>query len=112
MAVFVPQTCFKALVQSDTVKHVSLADLLRVVLQKIDSKEALEGEYTRHFWNPIISNRSEMKHWHLPQCSAVQCSSTNQLLMHHPVNDAGRLMYYIQDAEPDVWIGWIRLCLN
>lgn len=46
---FVSPSCFTGLARNRMVPHMSLADLFRLVLNKFDREETLQGEEARHF---------------------------------------------------------------
>lgn len=90
-----------------TVTHMSLVDVFRLTLNTLDREEALQGKEARHFWNPIISNGSEVEDQRLNQSGFAGSSSSNIQLIYHPVNDSRPLIYGFRRAELDVWIGWL-----
>lgn len=56
---FVLSFCFTAFDQSETVPHMSLADLFSFVLNRCVGEEALQGEEARQSWTPIINKGSD-----------------------------------------------------
>lgn len=102
MPVFVSTSCFTGLGQSNRATHMSVADFFRFILNSIGGEKALKSEETRHFWNPIIHKGSGTQDKRLRQSGVVQNMSTNQMLIHHLINDAGHLMYGIRHADLDV----------
>lgn len=80
-------------------------------MNTFEGEEALQREESRSNWNLIIEKRSGGKDQCLRQPSVVQYFSTNKLLMHHVLSNAGQQMYTIPRAERDVWIGLVvALC--
>lgn len=73
--------------------------------EQVSRQGGFTGLGARHFSNPIINNGSEVENLRLRQSGAALYSSTNQQLMHHLVNAAGRLMYGTWRAELGAWIG-------
>lgn len=80
MLALVPLSCFKPLGRSDTVTHMSLADLFRFVSSTFDGEEGQKGEEARHFWNPIIHKGSEVEDSRVWHSGVARYSSTIQLL--------------------------------
>lgn len=91
MLIIVPASCFMGLGQKDTVKPVSLADVFRLVLNTLDIEVAMGGEKARQFCNPTANKEREVENWCLPQSALARYSSTNELQLHHLVNDTGQL---------------------
>lgn len=60
MNFFIHASCFTGVGQNEAVKHDSLVDLFRIVLNTFDGQEALQGEQAPHFNNSIINKGSEM----------------------------------------------------
>lgn len=79
-------------------------DLFPFVLN-IGGQKALQGEKVCRFWNQISSKGSEVRDQSLLQYDAAWYSRTNQRLMDHLVNDAGRVIYGILRVELDSWNG-------
>lgn len=55
-----------------------------------------------HFSNPIVNLGSEVQPRCVKQSGAEQCSWSSQLLTHHLLNKANRLMYSIWHVELDM----------
>lgn len=58
LPIFVFSSFYTALGWWDTVKHLSLADLFKFVLNRFDSEEELPEAEAGHFWSNIISEGS------------------------------------------------------
>lgn len=101
---FVPPWCFTGLGRSDTVTHMFLADLFRLVLNTFNGENELQSKEARHFWNPFIKKDAYVQDWRLQQSGSSWYSSTNQVLTNHLVSYAGQRMYGIPCIVLDVWI--------
>lgn len=111
MWVFVLLLCCTALGQRDRVRHMSLPDHYRFVLNMFDVEGALLGKEPRHFLDPISNKGSTVDNQCLRQSGTARYLSTSQLLMHNLAKNAGRMMYGIWCANLGVWIVWmLALC--
>lgn len=90
---------------------MSLAHLLKCVLNTFGGEKELQGEEAHYLLIPVINKGSEGEVFRLQQSRADWSSSCNQLRGHYYVNDAGRLMYGIWRTLMDMQSGWfLYLC--
>lgn len=73
--------------------HVSIYVLLMFTLSSFESEEGLPTKDERQFRNPTKNNTSKVKILVLRYQWIYLNSSTEGLVTHHLVNDAGRLIY-------------------
>lgn len=104
---FVLLSFFTALGCDDTLTHMSMADLFRIVQNTFVCKSALQGEEACYLWYQIINMASEVRAWRLQNSGFARYSLTNQLLVQNVMNDVVCRIYGILCAELEVLAEWL-----
>lgn len=75
---------------------MSLADLIKFILNTFPVGKELQGQEVRPLWNPSPNKEPKVEYWRSRHSFVVQYSSTSQLIRHNLNNDAMQLIFGIQ----------------